>query len=141
MQLVWDFSELDIFAANLQNTYVFDTAMMTATREIAKVLHKFLLEQTPVKTGNLRKMWSAGENLAFDVAVVPGGYMVTMINLAQNQKGDRYGIWVNDGHSTPSGNGWVMGRFFVEASLLQTENSTQLDDLIMKELQKWWRSV
>lgn len=140
MHLDWDFSELNFFAANLQNTYVFDTAMMTATREIAKVLHKFLLDQTPVKTGNLRKMWSAGENLAFDVDVVPGGYMVTLINLAKNQKGEEYGIWVNDGHTSPNG-GWVMGKFFVERSIIQTASSAQVELIIMTALQQWWDSV
>lgn len=135
----WDFKELVDFAGRLQNGYAFDTAIMTAAQNITKVLHQYLLAQTPVDTGNLRKMWSAGDNLQFTVEVVNGGYQVTLINLAQNDKGFRYGLAVNDGHKSPYGSGWVMGRFFVEKSILQTE--PKVEQIIMRELQKWWDSV
>ena len=141
MKLQWDFSELTDFANRLSDTHYLNTALMTATKEIAKVLHRYLLVQTPVVTGNLRKMWSAGDNLAFTVEKVNNGFQVTFINLAQNDKGFKYGLSVNDGHKTPSGNGWVMGRFFVERSILQTANSTQIEQIITRELQKWWDSV
>lgn len=141
MNLEWDWSELTKFASRMQNTHDLDTRLMGATRRIAQVLHRYLLVQTPVDTGNLRKMWSAGDNLAFDVEVVPNGFQVTLINLAQNDKGFRYGLAVNDGHKTPSGTGWVMGRFFVERSILQTAHSKQVETIIMDELQKWWDGV
>ena len=139
MKFEWDFSELVLFAGRLENGYMFDTAMMTATQNIAKVLHQYLLGHTPVDTGNLRKMWSAGDNLQFTVVPVEGGYQVTLINVAQNDKGFRYGLAVNDGHKKPGGSGWVMGRFFVEKSILQT--TQQVEQIIMKELQKWWDSI
>lgn len=139
MKFEWDFSELVQFADRLQDGYSLDTAMMTATQNIARVLHKYLLNQTPVDTGNLRKMWSAGNNLLFTVETVDGGYQVTLINLAQNNNGFRYGLAVNDGHKAPNGSGWVMGRFFVENSILQT--TQQVEQIILKELQKWWDSV
>lgn len=139
MKFEWDFSELVQFAGRLQDGYAFDTAMMTATQNIARVLHQYLLTNTPIDTGNLRKMWSAGDNLRFTVEPVNGGYQVTLINLAQNPKGFRYGLAVNDGHKMPYGSGWVMGRFFVEKSILQTE--PKVEQIIMRELQKWWDSV
>lgn len=139
MKVKWDFSEFNEFANNLKNSYNFETAIMTATQKIARVLHQYLLMHTPIDTGNLRKMWSAGNNLMFYVEKVNGGFRVTLINLAQNEKGFMYGSVVNDGHRTPDGTGWVMGRFFVEKSVLQTEQ--QLNQIIMKELQKWWDSV
>lgn len=139
MKFEWDFSELTLFADRLENGYQFDTAMMTATQNIARVLHQYLLMQTPIDTGNLRKMWSAGDNLRFTVEPVNGGYKVTLINVAQNDKGFRYGLAVNDGHKKPNGSGWVMGRFFVEKSILQTTNN--VEQIIMTELQKWWDSV
>ena len=113
---------------------------MTATQNVARVLHQYLLKQTPVKTGNLRKMWSAGKNLEFTVEKLPTGFQVTFINTARADHADgyMYGIAVNDGHKTPSGTGWVMGRFFVEKSILQTAESTEVENLIMRELQKWW---
>lgn len=139
MKFEWDFSELTKFADNL--SYGFDTALMTATQKIAKVLHKYLLIQTPVDTGNLRKMWSAGDNLYFTVERVQNGFQVTLINTARNgsKDGFMYGLAVNDGHKTPGGNGWVMGRFFVERSIIQT--IPQTEQIIMQELQKWWESV
>lgn len=142
MRLVWDFSELTEFGNRLQDKHDLDTALMSATRKVAKVLHRHLLNQTPVKTGNLRKMWSAGDNLLFAVEPVADGFEVTFINEARanDAQGFMYGLAVNDGHKTPSG-GWVMGRFFVERSILQTSGSAQLEQIIKDELQKWWDSV
>lgn len=139
MRLEWDFSEFTQFANHL-NTHNLNTALMTATQKIAQVLHRYLLIHTPVKTGNLRKMWSAGDNLAFTVEPVADGYQVTLINQARAKSADgfMYGLAVNDGHSTPSG-GWVMGRFFVEKSMVQTNE--QVEQIIMNELQKWWNGV
>lgn len=144
MKIEWDFSEFEKFAENLQNTHNFDSALMAATKEVAKVLHSYLLVQTPVDTGNLRKMWSAGDNLLFTVDRVNGGFEVTFINTARanDKDGFMYGVAVNDGHKSYNqyggSYGWVQGRFFVEASILQTANSTQFETLIMNELQKWW---
>lgn len=139
MKFDWDFTELKEFANGLSDTHELETKLMTATQNIARVLHQNLLEQTPVKTGNLRKMWSAGDNLRFTVDKVENGFQVTLINIAQNSKGFRYGLAVNDGHKTPSGKGWVMGRFFVENSIDLTKE--KVDQIIMAELQKWWDSV
>lgn len=150
MEIKWDFSELTEFADKLSDTHDLNTNLMTATQKIARVLHKHLLEQTPVVTGNLRKMWSAGDNLSFKVEQVLNGFQVTLINKARSGKNARsddektgfmYGLAVNDGHKTPGGNGWVMGRFFVEKSILITADSTQVEKIIMQELKKWWESV
>lgn len=135
MKLDFDFSELIDFGESLGSTYVLDTALMTATQNIARVLHQFLLINTPVKTGNLRKMWSAGENLAFTVIPNGFGYDVILINQARadDENGYMYGTDVNDGNSR------IVGRFFVEASILQT--LPQVESIVMNELQKWWDSV
>ena len=139
MKLEFDFSEFNKFADNLKNTYNFETSLMTVTQNITRVLHKYLLRETPIDTGNLRKMWSAGDNLAFIVEPVRGGFEVTLINLAENYTGFRYGLAVNDGHKTPDGGGWVMGRFFVEKSIALTK--PKVEQIIMRELKKWWKSV
>lgn len=118
------------------NKEVYETALMTATQEIARELHKALLKNTPVVTGNLRKMWSAEDNLQFIVKQVGNGYEVTLINNAQDDKGFMYGRAVNYGHKTPSG-GWVAGRFFVEASEAQTE--PMCHDIVQKNLRKYFR--
>lgn len=142
MKLKWDFSELTDFAKRLENSYEISSALMTATQNVARVLHQHLLIQTPVKTGNLRKMWSAGDNLLFTVDEIGSGYEVTFINTARANSADgfMYGVAVNDGHKTPTG-GWVMGRFFVEKAILQTAESKQLENIIMTELKKWWVKI
>jgi hypothetical protein len=137
MKITWDFSELVEFGKNITNQERLETTLMTATQSIARVLQQHILNRTPIDTGNLRKMWSAGDNLRFTVNKVNNGYEVTLINMARNERGELYGVWVNDGHSTPSGNGWVMGKFFVENSILATEQSAE--DIVARELQKWWK--
>lgn len=140
MRVEVDFSEFYDFANRLQDFHKLDTHMMTATQNIARVLHQHLLERTPIDTGNLRKMWSAGDNLLFTVESVENGFQVTLINTARNgsEHGFMYGIAVNDGHKTVSG-GWVMGRFFVENSIDLT--IPKVEQIVMNELQKWWESV
>lgn len=130
--------ELFDFGKKISDSYEIETTLMTITQNIARVLHKYLLQNTPIETGNLRKMWSAGDNLMFLVDKVGTGYEVTLINSAQNPTGFKYGVAVNDGHKSPYGNGWVMGRFFVERSILQTENGTTIERIVYDELEKWF---
>lgn len=137
MKLEYDLKEFHRFAENLKDTYELETALMTATQNIARVLHQHLLLNTPIDTGNLRKMWSAGDNLYFMVEDLGDSYQVTFTNEAKNN-GFMYGVAVNDGHRTVNG-GWVMGRFFVEKSIIQVGESQQLNNIIMRELEKWWK--
>lgn len=138
MKAEWDFSEIVDFAERLGNYETLETYLMTATQNIARVLHQNLLKYTPVDTGNLRKMWSAGDNLLFTVDKVAGGFEVTLVNKARTAYGYMYGVVVENGHSTPGG-GWVMGRFFVKKSILEIEYSGKLEKIILTELQKWFR--
>ena len=142
MKIEWDFSEFVKFSNQLQ-AYDIETTLMTITQKIARVLHQYLLVQTPVRTGNLRKMWSANDNLMFTVVPKRDGYEVIFVNTARANSADgfMYGLAVNDGHKTPGGNGWVMGKFFVEKAILQTANSSQVEQIIMQELMKWWDSL
>lgn len=142
MKLQFDFSEVNKFVKRLNNPHDYETAMMTATQELAKVLHKCLLEKTPVKTGNLRKMWSAGDNLLYKVEKKYGGYQVTFVNEAENEYGFKYGRAVNYGHRLPygkRGDRRVPGRFFVENSVIETEEVAQ--KIIMRELTRWFEGA
>jgi hypothetical protein len=134
MKIVWDFHELVEFGERLNDYHEFETNIMTATQEIARVYHQALITRTPVLTGNLRKMWSAGDNLLFKVEKTDSGYQVTLENQAKNESGYKYGQVVNDGHYTRKGS-WVQGRFFIENSIAHTEE--QIERIISKELQKW----
>lgn len=136
MKFTADFTKVNQFFDRLKSEEEIETTLMTITQNIARELHENLLKLTPVKTGNLRKSWSNGDNLMFLVDKVKNGYEVTLVNKAQRLNGYKYGVAVNDGHSTVDG-GWVMGRFFVENSITLTEQ--QVQDIANKELEKWFK--
>lgn len=145
MKVTWDFSDFDRFADRLVNAENFERFARQATREIAEILQDMLYKNTPVKTGNLMASWGGQENCSFTVQKFGYGYSVTLKNNGANDEGFKYGLAVNDGHYSYNQFGgpyrWVEGRFFVEASVIQTANSAQLESVIMRELQKWWDSV
>lgn len=157
MKFEWDFHELFDFRDALMDTAMFNEYCEKITKEIVAVLHKALINNTPVDFGTLQAFWQTDENYAYLVERKNGGFEVTLINKA------KYATWVNDGHKQrpgrfipgywvgnhfrydPNADGgmqlkksWVDGRFFVENSILQVENSSQLDKIIYKELNKWF---
>lgn len=146
MRFKWNFKELFDFGDRLGDYEVLETGLMTATKEIAKALHAQLLINTPIDTGNLRKMWSAGDNLSFTVKPTATGYEVTLINTATNKRyptdnypeGFVYAHAVNYGHRKTNG-GWVMGKFFLERSVVQVSESAKLERIVYQELEKWFR--
>ena len=81
IEVEWNFDAVQK-KLNSLNDEVYETALMTATQEIARVLHEALLNNTPVITGNLRKMWSAGDNLLFTVTRIDNLFEVTLVNEA-----------------------------------------------------------
>ena len=140
MKIEWDFSDLEDFAGSLTDASKFDSFARQATREITVALRETLFQLTPVLTGNLCANWGGKENYSFAIKKLATGYSVTLYNRGANDKGFKYGLAVNDGHKTING-GWVMGRFFVEKSIVQTAESTKLESIIMRELEKWWKGV
>lgn len=155
MRLKWDFQELYDFGERIGNFEKLEPYLKDATREIAKAFHDMLVYKTPVKTGKLIAGWSSGDNLSYRVKEVKDGYEVEFTNDVE------YALWVNDGHRVKNradspyykvkrrtvpyydGNNsdyFVYGHFFVEKSIVQlTDGSHQLDNLIYKELEKWFR--
>lgn len=133
----------------------FNEAVKAATQELAKELHKALLQNTPVVTGKLLAGWNNGENLAFTAVKVPGGYEVTLTNSVEyassvnyghpsmNQYGGPYVVHnrvkvpVPNQRQNPADPTWVFGHFFVEESELQTEQKCY--DIVNKTLNKYFR--
>ena len=146
MKLKWDFSEFTEFAESLQDFSKFEVFAEQITKEITEALREALFQNTPVLTGNLAASWGGEENYSFTVKKLKSGYSVTLYNRAvslrpqKKYKNFQYGLAVNDGHRTPSG-GWVMGRFFVEKSIIQTAESNELESIVMREIQQWWKGV
>ena len=158
MKVEWDFSELNRFARNLTNTSNFERQMKFAAKELAHELLRMIKNFTPVgDTYQLMNGWSGN---AFAVKRVAEGFEVLIVNR------DRKALWVNDGHrvrnqkngpyltvhrriKVPTAYKWqkntsnlyVFGHFFVERGILQLGNTTQVEDIITKKLQKWWDSI
>lgn len=158
MKLKWDIHELVDFGERISDIEAFDNYMKLATQEIAKKLHQMLITNTPVDFGTLQAFWQTDENYTYLVEKTVDGYEVTLINKAI------YALWVNDGHRQrpgrfipgywegthfrydPNADGgmvlkkpWVQGRFFVEKSVLQIENSVVIEKIINTQLKKWFR--
>ena len=159
MKIEWDFHELFDFGEEISNLTKFNLYLEKATQEIAEKLHHLLIENTPVDFGNLQMGWKTPENYSYMVERTPEGLEVTLINKTL------YALWVNDGHKQrpgrfipgywedsrhfrydPTAKGgmvlvrdWVKGRFFVEISIATLDASTQIEQIVYKNLQKWWK--
>ena len=157
MKFEWDFSELQKFADKLDNVTEFEREMKFAAKEISAVLLKSIKNFTPTdKTWQLVNGWNGN---SFLVKQVADGFEVEIVNTAE------YALWVNDGHKAynqyggpykihnrvkvTSAHQWqkgnptyyVFGHFFVERGILQVSSTKQVEDIIMKKLQKWWDSI
>lgn len=158
MKVEWDFNELYNFAEHIGNTSKFEREMKYAVKEISAVLLKNIKNLTPIdKTWQLINGWNGN---SFLVRQVDGGFEVELVNTTE------YATWVNDGHRVrnqadgeylqvhnrvkvptahkwqkPKNNYYVFGHFFVERGILQVSNTTQVEEIIAKKLQKWWDSV
>ena len=158
MKLKWDFHELYDFGEKISDYSKLKKHLEEATRKIAEAFHDMLVYQTPVKTGELVKGWSTGENLAYRVKDLGDIFEVEFSNDVE------YAHWVNYGHRVRNGSGgdfgsyykvkrrtvpyydgnssdyFVYGHFFVEKSIVKMENgSHQIDNIVYKELEKWFR--
>ena len=153
MKLDWDFSEWFEFGDRLATIAKFEEACKEATQQLAKELHEMLKTGTPVKTGKLVAGWDNAQNYSYEIKETKNGYFVELINDVE------YALYVNDGHYSynqyggpyevknrtvpyTQGNSdptFVFGHFFVEKSIVLLENSTTLNVVIEKELDKWFR--
>lgn len=158
MKIDWDFKEIDDFADNLRSfSSVFDPHIKRATKDIAKALLNHMRNFTPKdETRQLIQGWNGN---ALVVKPTENGYEVEIVNSAE------YAAWVNDGHMAYNQFGgpykihsrikvtspykWqkgvktyhVFGHFFVERGILQLCNTDQIERIIYKQLQKWWKGL
>jgi hypothetical protein len=158
MKIQWDFSELTEFANNLSTTSRLDLELKRATKEIAHELLKRIKKHTPIgDTWALINGWDKNDFAVYQTAT---GFEVLLINPTE------YATWVNDGHRQrpgrfipghfinnrfyydPTAKGgmvlrkpFVKGRLFVEKGILEMGNTTLVESIILKHLEKWWESV
>ena len=157
MKFEWDLSELVEFAERLEGSDLENT-FKRITKELSKALLKRMKALTPVgDTYELMNGWNGNH---FVVTERDGGYEVLIVNK------DPKALWVNDGHRVRNQkdgdylkvkhrvqvrsphqwqnpvNDWsVFGPFFVERGILQLPHTSEIEAIIMRELQKWWESV
>ena len=148
MKLEWDFSEWVEFADRLNNIEKFESYLIDASKELAEVLRKMLITNTPVKTGKLVSGWKSN----YTVKKVAEGYEITLQNktpyayyvnyghYSYNQYGGAYVVKNRTVPYTQGNNDdtFVFGRFFVEESVLLLENSTKVDEVILDALKNWF---
>lgn len=156
MKIEFDFSELTDFATKLNNISLLEKNMKNATKRLAKALLRWMKELTPVDSYELINGWE-GNNFA--VTKKGDVFEVLIVNKTP------YALAVNDGHQVYNGQGgpymvkrriqvrsphqwqadasewYVFGHFFVERGILRLASATEIENIIMQELQKWWDSI
>jgi hypothetical protein len=157
MEVEFDFSELTRFAERL-NGVELDKTFRRISKDISKALIKRMKGFTPVLDYDLINGWNENKLLVTETA---RGYEVLIVNKME------YAPWVNDGHSQRPGRfipgywlgvkrfvydrnakggmvlkkSWVKGVFFVEKGIVSIKSVSEIEQIIMRELQKWWDSV
>ena len=155
MKVTWDFSELTEFADRLNDFGRFEEFAKRATKEIAEALLKLMKANTPVETSELLRGWDDASKIV--VTKKNDGFEVILVNRT------KYALWVNDGHKSKNQFGgpyeikrrikvtsphkwqkgdqtwYVFGHFFVERGIEQLANSKQIEQLLYKQLQQWWK--
>ena len=157
MKVDWDISELTNFAAKLSNTSLLDKNLKNATKRLAKALLRWMKEFTPVDGYTLISGWE-GNNFAvtrkgdvFEVLIVnktPYALAVNDGHRVRNRKGGEYyqvkrRIQVRKAHQwqADTSDWYVYGHFFVERGILRLSNTTEIENIIMQEIRKWWDSL
>lgn len=87
-----------------------DAFYESAVRELAARLLALVKKRTPVISGTLRRGWTVGE-----LKKSEGGYEIEVIDPIE------YASYVEFGHRTRGGKGWVPGRFMMTVSASELE--------------------
>jgi hypothetical protein len=153
MKLEWDFSEFEEFANKLSNVSNFENHIQNATKRLAKALLGWMKSFTPVDTYELIRGWDGND---FAVQRVKNGFEVLIVNKceyasavndghkAYNQYGGPYPIkkriQVRNSHPWQKGDPtyYVFGHFFVERGILRLCSTSEIEQILMQELEKWW---
>lgn len=157
MKVKWDFKELIEFKNNLISSEYKTELFSDITKDISKALLKRMKSLTPYgDTYDLINGWNGNH---FAVTERDNGYEVLIVNK------DPKAPWVNDGHTAHNQYGgpypikrriqvrsphkwqegdptyYVFGHFFVERGIVQLKNTKEIEQIVMRELQKWWDSI
>lgn len=123
----FDFRELEQFATNLKAMRKRMPAFMDGCiKELANRLLAKVVPRTPVDKGELRRGWTLG----------PIHYEGNSVSIEVINPVD-YSLYVEHGHRTANGLGWVEGRFMLTIS--EQELERELPGIIQRRLDKFIR--
>lgn len=116
-----------------------DSLCQACAKELAKRLLSIAIKRTPVKSGSLRRGWVARANnsesrYADSLKVTRQGtdYVIEVLNPLE------YSSYVEFGHRTRGGKGWVKGRYMLTISeeQLKTISPKLLEKLCEKKIKE-----
>ena len=113
----FDLEGLREFRDQLNRLQDADAFVESCARELAARLLRLVIRRTPVDTGELRRRWTGGSMASatayadsLTIRHVGNDYVVEIINPTE------YASYVEYGHRTRGGDGWVNGRFMMTIS-------------------------
>ena len=142
-----EFEELRDKLVGLEQSGAVDAFFTNLVKELTARFLALVIPATPVglypkdtgKTGGtLRRGWTAEktvEEYVFSVTVIKSGssYEIKILNDVE------YARYVEYGHRTPGGNGWVVGRFMMTISEIIINQ--EAPELIKKRLEEFLEGV
>ena len=143
------YDELEAFKKQVEQLTEKDheEIMKKAIRTVAARFLREAVKRTPVGNyndgrvgGTLRRGWTTGDQKTAMYSALFGGstdYNGTLDNIKVEKHGNKYVVeivnnveyasYVNYGHRTRGGNGWVEGRFFMEIAAEKVEAKKDYD--------------
>lgn len=102
-------------------------------KEIAARFLRKTIKRTPVVSGNLRRGWRGYLKGKLRVKRIGNTYHIRMANAAE------YASYVEYGHRTPGGKGWVKGQFPMTISAREVEDMAPA--LLRRRIKKYLEEV
>ena len=167
-----DYHEFEEFAKRLEKEFgsaETDKFFVDCAKELAAILLQLVIPKTPVgdysnlmpgyerdTAGTLRRGWTGGKDMggkayAHTLPVKKQGsdYVITVENIAKNERGEPYASYVEHGHTQEPGRfvpaigkrlkrSWVEGQHFLKISEeeLKTVASKQMEKKLEKKLRE-----
>ena len=146
-----DYRQLKKFSErlNLLNSKHFRRFIEGVSRELATRLLGKAIPRTPVDTGTLRRGWTAKTHQEAESGAGETDYVKYANSLPVTKQGDAYVIkiinpveyaaYVEFGHRTRTGKGWVEGRFMLTKSEMELEG--ELDKIIEEKMLRFFKQL
>lgn len=137
-----NYKQLSKFAKDIErlNAAQKEEFLEACCKELAARLLQKVIENTASVTGNLRRGWTAGQQVspsqyANDLSIRKQGnsYILDIINPVD------YASYYEYGHRTSNGAGWVEGRF--PLTIAEAELNAVSDAILAKKLRKYMKGV